>query len=123
MSRARGSTRESTIVRAIGRALDRLQAEGHPVWWRKTHGNQYGKAGDPDFDIVWYGRAVRLEAKRPGEVPTRLQEARMRDIRQAGGFAAAVWSVEDVLRILERLRPEGGDWSHGGHSAGVAAVQ
>jgi hypothetical protein len=49
------------------------------------------------------GRAVWLEAKRPGEEPTRIQEHRMRELIKVGCPVAVVRSAGDAKAFLESL--------------------
>ena len=66
----------------------------------KEHGGQYGTAGIPDLIVCYRGRFVALEAKVGRNTPTKLQAATIDKIRQAGGTAAVVYSVEDVQALL-----------------------
>ena len=67
----------------------------------KEHGGQYGTAGIPDIIVCHNGRFIALEAKVGKNKPTKLQSATIDKIRQAGGKAAVVYSVEDVRAVLE----------------------
>ena len=69
----------------------------------KNHGSQFSVAGLPDVLCVREGRAVWMEAKRPGEEPTRIQEHRMRELIQAGCPVAVVRSAGDAKAFLESL--------------------
>ena len=67
----------------------------------KEHGGQYGTAGIPDIIVCHKGSFIALEAKVGRNKPTKLQSATIDKIRQAGGTAAVVYSVEDVRAVLE----------------------
>lgn len=87
--------RESAIVAEIRRGLHRLG-----YWTVKIHGDQYQPSGVPDLLCCVEGRFVAFEVKRPGEEPTPLQLYTIGEIRQAGGIAEVVESLEDCLRVL-----------------------
>ena len=73
-------------------------------WWTlKNHGSQFSVAGLPDVLCIKEGRAVWLEAKRPGEDPTRIQEHRMRELIGHGCPVAVVRSAGDAKEFLESL--------------------
>lgn len=67
----------------------------------KEHGGQYGTAGIPDIIACIRGRFFAFEIKTPKGKVTKLQEATIRKINEAGGTAVVVRSAEDVKRILE----------------------
>ena len=87
---------ERDIVAAIMRYLKGLP--GCFAW--KTHGGMYGTAGIPDVVACIGGRFCAFEVKQPSGRLTRLQEAALEKIRNAGGVAGKVTSVEDVERML-----------------------
>ena len=95
---------ESAIVAQIMRELKTLGG-----WWIKTHGGAFQAAGIPDILGCYRGRFCGLEVKRPhvGR-PTILQLYTLAAIRQAGGIAEIVTSVEDVRRALEVDAHSGG---------------
>jgi hypothetical protein len=97
---------ESAIVDDLQRYFRLLKKDGHQIWWFKVHGGARQKAGSPDPCVVWYGRSVWLEVKRPGETPTRLQWQRIDEIREAGGVADVVESVPQAAAVLEAARPQ-----------------
>ncbi len=72
-------------------------------WTIKNHGSQFSVAGLPDVLLIKEGRAVWLEAKRPGEEPTRIQEHRMRELIGVGCPVAVVRSAGDAKAFLESL--------------------
>jgi hypothetical protein len=92
---------EPRLVLKIKKAL---QAEGHYV--AKIHGGRYS-AGVPDLLICTSGEGyfIALEVKLPGKEKnvTELQAAQLRSIREAGGIAWVVSSVEDALEICGTL--------------------
>ena len=74
----------------------------------KEHGGQYGTAGIPDIIVCHKGRFIALEAKVDRNKPTRLQAATIEQIRRAGGTAAVVYSVGDVLAIMSEQEVQDG---------------
>ena len=73
-------------------------------WWTtKIHGNQFMAAGLPDVLCIRAGRAVWLEAKRPGEEPTKIQVHRMRELSAAGCPVAVVTSATEARAFLESV--------------------
>lgn len=64
------------------------------------HGSQYSLAGLPDVLCIRDGRAVWLEAKRPGEDPTRIQSHRIRELSDAGCQCAVVRSASEAREFL-----------------------
>jgi hypothetical protein len=69
----------------------------------KIHGgdNPFQSVGIPDLLCCFYGRFVGLEAKIPGNKPSAIQRATLRQIEAAGGIARVVYSVEDVDKALD----------------------
>lgn len=89
---------EKTIVNNVLAMARRLG------WWAmKNHGSQYAVAGLPDVLAIKDGKAVWMEAKRPGEEPTRIQEHRLRELAAAGCPVAVVRSACDARQFLERV--------------------
>jgi hypothetical protein len=90
--------REKTIVAAI---LRELRTSG--AWAQKIHGAAYN-AGLPDVAAVLDGRALWLEVKVPGGKATVLQGMTLERIREAGGVAAVVSSVDEVRELIREVR-------------------
>lgn len=64
--------------------------------------------GVPDRIFIKNGFILFLEVKRPGGVPTRLQEYTMRAIRQAGARVNWVDNVQDGKDLIDGLDAVGG---------------
>lgn len=95
---ARKVPAEKTIVANVIAEARRLG------WWSvKIHGNAYQLAGLPDVLVIKDGRAAWMEAKRPGEEPTRIQNHRMRELIGAGCPCAVVRSAGDAREFLESI--------------------
>jgi hypothetical protein len=100
-----------TEPRLVLKMKKALQAEGYYV--AKIHGGRYS-AGVPDLLIAASTRDgkdavfVALEVKLPGKEDkvTDLQASQLRSIREAGGCAWVVSSVDDALEVCANL-PEG----------------
>jgi hypothetical protein len=96
---------ESTLVDKIRRAVEKLGCS-----FEKHHGSIYGKTGDQDILILvpvsyqHYPVPLFVEAKRPGKVPTPLQEKRMQDRRKVGAVAIPAWSADDVSEAIAEIR-------------------
>ena len=96
MSSARESGVKGRIVRAV-------RASGR--WCERMGAGPFLAAGTPDIFVLLrrpLGRLLALEAKRPGQRATRLQQAKMAEIRAGGGAAEVVFSVEDAMAAIER---------------------
>lgn len=91
--------KESDLVRSILRYLKTVP--GCFCW--KEHGGMYGTAGIPDIICCINGRFVAFEAKVPGNVPTKLQDLTIRKIRNSGGIAAVVYSLEEVKASVDEV--------------------
>ncbi len=90
---------EATLIQSIRKYLATLP----DCFFWKEHGGQYGTAGIPDIIACYKGRFIALEAKVGKNKPTKLQAATIDKIRQAGGTAAVVYSVEDVKAVLSEM--------------------
>lgn len=89
---------EKSIVTKVLRYLKTVP--GCFCW--KEHGGMYGTAGIPDIIACVNGRFIAFEIKTPSGKTTKLQEATIRKILNAGGVAAVVHSVDEVKVILEK---------------------
>jgi hypothetical protein len=95
---------EPRLVLKIKKAL---QAEGHYVV--KIHGGRYS-AGVSDLLVCvelggQAGAFVALEVKLPGKEKnvTELQAKELRSVREAGGIAWVISSVEAAVEICDKL--------------------
>lgn len=86
--------------------VNNIMAEAKRLgWWTlKVHGGPYQMAGLPDILCIKNGRAVWMEAKRPGCDPTRLQRHRIKELIDVAGCpATVVYSVGDAKEFLESV--------------------
>jgi Holliday junction resolvase len=92
----RQSPLEKTIVNGV------LKVARDLGWWAmKNHGSQFSVVGLPDVLVIKDGKAAWMEAKRPGQVPTKIQEHRMRELAAAGCPVAVVCSAAEARDFLE----------------------
>jgi hypothetical protein len=87
---------EKDIVAAIMRWLKTVP---HCLAW-KEHGGLYGTAGVPDVICCLDGQFFAFEVKTPEGRLTKLQEHTIQRIKDAGGHAFVVRSVDDVKAVL-----------------------
>lgn len=90
---------ERDIVRAI---LKYLKSLPDCFCW-KEHGGIYGTAGIPDIICCYKKMFVSFEVKTEKGKTTKLQEATIRKIKEAGGVAVVVRSVDEVKSVMEEI--------------------
>jgi len=93
---------ESTIVDEL---LGWLNMH-HRVYARKIHQTAITGSGEPDLDICWHGRAVKIEVKRPGQKPTPAQRRRMMVWRDAGALVDWVSSLDELKAVLSHVEDD-----------------
>lgn len=83
---------------------------GRPGWWivKYHQDGRYATAGTPDLLAVHKGQFVAVEVKMPGRKPSKLQEAVLRRISQAGGVTAVIDSLDKARQLV--LDIEEGTW-------------
>ena len=69
----------------------------------KVHGSEFQTSGVPDISGCYRGVSVWCETKMPGNVPSKIQEYRISQIREAGGFVVVAYSVEEALSLLDQV--------------------
>lgn len=73
----------------------------------KVHGGMYGNTGEPDIDCVYKGRSIKIEVKRKGNKPTKIQESIMRKWKEAG--CLAFWTddidivIQEIIKLEEKI--------------------
>jgi hypothetical protein len=74
-------------------------------WCVKIHGgdNPFQQVGIPDLLCCVRGQFVGLEVKQPGEEASPMQKKVLREIEAAGGIAAVVSTVGEVVDLLGDL--------------------
>lgn len=93
-------TPEGKVKDAVTRLLRDM---GVYYFFPATHG--FGRSGVPDIVACVRGRFIGIECKAAKNKPTALQEREMQAIREAGGIALVVSSVDvtelsSVLQII-----------------------
>lgn len=70
----------------------------------KIHGGTYQSRGLPDIIGCYNGAFFGLEVKLPGkeQTLTLLQAKKLQDIKDAGGIAAMVTSVNEAIKVVKR---------------------
>lgn len=103
----KSSTRETPITKSIIRDLK----ERPRVFVHKNHGGRFGNSGLPDLLISFVpiqspgGLAivVGMEVKRPGKVPTPLQQKTLENMKRCGMFATVATSRYEAIQYLKGL--------------------
>jgi len=95
---------ERHLQATVLRKLKALRAQDDRLAFRKRHAAGMGVAGDPDVYGVWRGVAWEVELKAPGEEPTPLQWARLREWELAGCVTGVINSPQAFDSFLARLR-------------------
>lgn len=88
---------ESKIQKSI---RDALEARG----WLVTKLIRCSEAGWPDLMAIRNGIVCFIEVKRPGVMPTKLQQHRMDQIRRKGGQCFVICDAREVAAI-DTFRP------------------
>ena len=90
---------ESKVTKAIMAYL-----KGRGIWCFKVAGGPMQQRGVPDIICSVNGAFVALEVKRPGLGRlTDLQALTIERIREAGGVAEVVTSVEEAAAVIEEV--------------------
>jgi hypothetical protein len=103
------ATLERSLQKSIARRLNDLHRSDPTFVWRKRHGTAFGVAGDPDLYGSWAGVPWQIELKRPGQSPTELQQARLREWSASGTWTGVVNSMaalENALAAILQRRPD-----------------
>ena len=88
-------TKESTVKQKVRDYLNHIGA-----YYEMRVMTYYGKKG-LDFTCCIKGRWISIETKRPGKVATPAQEAKMTEIRTAGGFAICSDDIEQIKLFIQ----------------------
>jgi Holliday junction resolvase len=89
--------KESNIQNSILRYLNKLPNSR----WYNLHGSGWVGSGRPDIVGCLNGRFVAIEVKKPGEVPTKIQQFELMEFRDAGAIAFVATSADEVRQILQ----------------------
>lgn len=100
-----------------GRVKDKIKKllKSHGIWYYMPMQNGMGVAGIPDLICCYEGLFIGIETKAPLKNPTTFeqrwakatanQQARMREIQKAGGIAFVADDVQQVIDILNDIKP------------------
>ena len=72
----------------------------------KNHGSYFGQAGLPDLICCIGGRFIAFEVKTDIGKLTPLQAVEIRKIKEVGGTAEVVRSLDEARAVIERLQKE-----------------
>ena len=89
---------EKLIVTKIIQALRK-----RGCWVTKLHGGTLQQSGLPDLLVVYQGRAVFIEVKRPGQAATAIQQHTLDLLQQHGATCGVATTIEEALHILEAI--------------------
>lgn len=76
----------------------------------KVHVSAYQNQGTPDILVCYRGLFIGFELKVDRNTLSDLQKLRIRQIRNAGGIAKGIYSLEEIeetLYEIQRLQPGG----------------
>jgi len=105
----------ATEANITARICKNLKALG--IYFEKTHGSPWTRKGRPDLMVIVPAfsqlltavtadklkgvvKLCFLEVKQPGELPTLLQQHRIKELREAGAIAEVVTSWEEARKVL-----------------------
>lgn len=91
---------ESNLSAKCKLHIKQLQSQGVPIWGVKIHGGPHQQAGLPDWHITYFGKSYWVELKAKGKKPSPLQEATMKRIREAGGIATWLDSIDKFKEMF-----------------------
>ena len=90
--------------------------------WKATQGMYSNHNGVPDICVILSGHFFGFEVKRPGGKPSKLQEAAINAINEAGGTALVVTYPEQVDRAIREAMAAAAD-RNGRTEGGAGNVQ
>lgn len=90
---------EKVLVRKI---LQYLNSLPNCFAW-KSWGGMYSVAGIPDVICCYFGYFIAFEVKVGKNKPTKLQEKTIDQIKNAGGKAYVVYSLDEVKKIMNEV--------------------
>lgn len=73
------------------------------IYYFKHHGNKFSRVGVPDIICCYNGKFLALEVKNKTGKLSKLQEYNIEEIKNSGGHAYVVRSLEEVEDIIETL--------------------
>lgn len=96
--------KEADLLRQCVAELTRQRQDGWAVWHYKVFGGGMQRVGIPDLAIVCCGRAFYAELKADGGRISPAQIRVIEEIRNAGGIAHVIRSVDQLKMGLAMIR-------------------
>lgn len=81
--------------------LDRARAELGGYWW-KVHGSMFQITGNPDVCGCLRGLYIAPEFKDGKGKLSGIQKTRIKQIREAGGFAGGYWTADEAIKDIKK---------------------
>lgn len=89
---------ESQLVAKIKKYLRTKGAYVEKIW-----GGGFQSTGIPDLICCYKGQFIGIEVKVDKNKPSDIQLAKLSMINDAGGIGVCVWSLEEVIKIIDFL--------------------
>jgi hypothetical protein len=100
------------VTQPESRLSRKIQTELRARGWfcNKNHGSEFTMAGLPDITVCAQGLYIGLETKMPGEEnnTSPRQKYVHGKIRDAGGAAFVVSSVDEAVRVVQQVLRDAG---------------
>lgn len=92
---------ETQLSKQTVKYLNKLRAEGKPVYKLNIHGGGWTEKGAPDIIILINGYYVALELKVNDNDMSEAQKIHRKRILHAGGYHYTPRSIEEVRNIVK----------------------
>lgn len=92
---------EKRLESRITHYMASLRKKGVAIVWWKNHGSAMSRAGIPDLTVVFMGIAYFVELKAEDGQASRIQEHTIEQIKNAGGRAGVVRTVEEFRAMID----------------------
>lgn len=66
----------------------------------KQHGGVYTEVGIPDLVCCYKGRFIAFELKVKNNTTTKIQDFKIKKIKEAGGTATVIRSLDEVKKVI-----------------------
>lgn len=97
-------TPEKRVQNAIINYLKNLKDSGLPIYYERRQATATSKIGVPDLFVIYKGKHIEIECKKPVGGSLRTMQEKQRDILQSAG---AIWmcptDVEEVKKLFNDL--------------------
>ena len=95
---------ERDLYAQVKKYLDELVRDSYPIWWVKNHGESMVRRGIPDIIACVNGKFAAFELKSDTGKLTPLQNFTLKSIREVGGVAEMVMSLEELEGIISEIK-------------------